>query len=336
MGPMVLVFCSRFPVLSASVLSFLEEHQIYAFGYPYMRTLPFRYLFERRVRNNRSTNLISELWKRTLLDQQRTHVLKGVLCTVPIIKGYFEQIWPMLIAEKRDDDEEPLKSFKEKCRQAFEQANIDIKPNSQIIQSRMASMDIDPLIDQLNHLLGVVHLMKEHLQAQQVLKIKNDEGKSNEEDNMNRLGCVASPCSSSMETRSIDEAVESSSTAAACPMDTSTIDKRSSDENDEPRSFKRLRSSCSQSNDSQTMTTLPWIPPSKQQISRLQSQSSSLFQFVLLLVHTILTASQQHLTDEQYRWLHSTVHLYDEHSDSQKLDILIETACTVVKTNLVR
>lgn len=335
MGPMVLVFCSRFPVLSATVLSFLEEHQIYAFGYPYMRTLPFRYLFERRVRNNRSTNLISELWKRTLLDQQRTHVLKGVLCTVTIIKEYFQQIWPMLIAEKRDDDEEPLKTFKEKCRQAFEQANIDIKPNSQIIQSSMASMDNDQLIDQLKDLLSVVQQMKEHIQSPQVLKIKNDEGKWNDEDKMNLLVFLASPCLSS-ETHVIDEAVDSSPTAAASPMDTSTIDKRSSDENDERRSFKRLRSSCSQSNDSQTTTTLLWIPPSKQQISRLQSQSFSLFQFLLLLVHTILTTPQQHLTDEQNRWLHSTVHLYDEHSDSQKLTILIETACTVVKTNLVR
>ena len=126
-------------------------------------------------------NLISELWKRTLLDQHRTHVLKGVLCTMSIIKEHFQQIWPVLISEKRDDDEEPSKTFADKCRQAFEQANIDIKSNSQIIQSKAVSMGTEPLIDQLNQLLSVVQQMKEVVQSQQVLKIKNDEGKPNEE-----------------------------------------------------------------------------------------------------------------------------------------------------------
>ena len=92
----------------------------------FTRTLPFRYLFERRVRNNRSTNLMSELWKKKLLDEQRTHVLKGSNCTVKNIKYYFQQIWPILINEKRDDDDEN-KTFKDKCQQAFQQANIQIK-----------------------------------------------------------------------------------------------------------------------------------------------------------------------------------------------------------------
>jgi len=102
----VLIFCSRLPVLSSIVLSSLKKYQIYPFGYPYTRTLPFRYLFERRVRNNRSTNLMSELWKKKkLLDQQRTHVLKGVNCTIKNIKYYFQQIWSQIINEKQDDDD---------------------------------------------------------------------------------------------------------------------------------------------------------------------------------------------------------------------------------------
>ena len=146
----------------------------------------------------------------------------------------------------------------------------------------------------------------------------------------------SAPTSPSSESLTIDETVDCLPATAPSPMDTSTIDKRSSDENDEPRSFKRLRSSCSQSNDSQPTTAPSWIPPSKQQTSRLQSQSSSLFQFFLSLIHIILTPFQHDLTDEQCRWLHSTVNLDDEPYDSQKLNILIETACTVVKANLVR
>ena len=126
--PIILTFCSRLPILSSIVLSSLEQHKIYPFGYPSTRTLPFRYLFERRVRNNRSTNLMSELWKKKLLDQQRTHVLKGSNCTVKNIKYYFQQIWPLLINEKRDDDDEN-KTFKDKCQQAFQQANIQLIEN---------------------------------------------------------------------------------------------------------------------------------------------------------------------------------------------------------------
>jgi hypothetical protein len=114
----------------------------------------------------------------------------------------------------------------------------------------------------------------------------------------------------------------------------SISDKRSGDENDEPRSVKRLRSSFLQSDNSTTM--IKWIPPSKQFVTSLHTQSSSLFQFILLLIHTILTSSDNHLTDEHCRWLHSTVHLYEQNYNIDKLSILIETACKVVKTNLVR
>ncbi|CAF3695853.1 unnamed protein product [Rotaria sordida] len=127
-SPIVLVFCSRLPILSPMVLSSLEKYQIYPYGYPYTRTLPFRYLFERRVRNNRSTNLMSELWKKKLLDEQRTHVLKSLNCTVKNIKYYFQQIWLQIITEKCDDDEnDEYHTYEYKCQQAFQQANIEIK-----------------------------------------------------------------------------------------------------------------------------------------------------------------------------------------------------------------
>jgi hypothetical protein len=71
---------------------------------------------------------MSELWKKKLLDEQRTHVLKGSNCTVKNIKYYFEQIWSQIINEKQDDDEmDEYKSFEDKCQQAFQQANIQIK-----------------------------------------------------------------------------------------------------------------------------------------------------------------------------------------------------------------
>ena len=126
----------------------------------------------------------------------------------------------------------------------------------------------------------------------------------------------------------------------AIPIMAIDSDKRPSDENDEPRSSKRLRSSYSQSNNLPPPTTatsiIQWSPPSKQLVTRLQSQSSSLFQFILSLVHTILTPSDNHLTDEHCHWLHTTVNLYDDQYNIDKLNLLIETACIVAKTDLVR
>jgi hypothetical protein len=116
---------------------------------------------------------------------------------------------------------------------------------------------------------------------------------------------------------------------------TSINDKRPGDENDEPPSSKRLRLSCSQSTNPTTNNN-QWIPPSKQLVTHLQSQSSSIFQFILSLVHTILTPSECHLTDEHCRWLHTSVNLYDHNYNIDKLNLLIETACIVAKTDLVR
>ncbi len=288
-SPIVLIFCSRLPILSSIVLSTLEQYQIYPFGYPSTRTLPFRYLFERRVRNNRSTNLMSELWKKKLLDQQRTHVLKGSNCTVKNIKYYFQQIWPIIITEKRDDDDEN-KTFQDKCQQAFQQATI------QLIINPKQLINTNEIVHELNHLLNVISQIREQINSTQILKIKSNEPIENVD--TNHL----------IETISI-----------------STNEKRSSDENDEPRSFKRLRPSTSQ-----------WIPPSKQLVSNLQSQSTSLFQFTLSMVQTILTSSESSLTDEHYHWLYTTIQQYDSNSNIDKLNVLIETACIVAKNDLVR
>lgn len=293
--PMILIFCSRSPILSSTVLSTLEQYQIYPFGYPSTRTLPFRYLFERRVRNNRSTNLMSELWKKKLLDQQRSHVLKGSNCTVENIKYYFEQIWPLLITEKRDDDEEN-KSFAEKCQQAFHQANIHF------IYHDKPSNPINESVHQLEELLHVISQMKEQIHSTQILKIKSNESM---------------------------EMMDLSSSTLELMSTTSSQEKRSSDENDHPRSSKRLRSSL-------TPTILSWSPPSKHYIHHLHTQSSSLFQFILSLLQTIITSSEFHLTDEHYRWLNQTIHHYDSNSNVDKLNLLIDTACIVVKNDLVR
>ena len=118
-----------------------------------------------------------------------------------------------------------------------------------------------------------------------------------------------------------------------------TGDKRSTDENDEPHLSKRLRSSSLQVEQSPTttMTTATtWIPPSKQLVTRLQSQSSSLFQFLLSLIHTILSSAADQLTDDHSRWLHSTVNLYGHQYSTEKINLLIETACKVAKINFVR
>jgi hypothetical protein len=117
----------------------------------------------------------------------------------------------------------------------------------------------------------------------------------------------------------------------------STSDKRLIDENDEPHISKRLRSSCSQaSNSSNTTTIIKWIPPSKQFVTHLYSQSSSLFQFTLSLIRTIFSSTDNHLTDEHSRWLHSTLNLYGHNVNNEKNHVLIEKACKVAKISLVR
>jgi hypothetical protein len=113
----------------------------------------------------------------------------------------------------------------------------------------------------------------------------------------------------------------------------STNDKRSIDENDEPHLSKRLRSSCSQA--SNTTTVVKWIPPSKQSVTRLQTQSSSLFQFTVFLISNILSSTDNHLTDEHSRWLHSILNLYDPDYNNETTDVLIQTASKVAKINLV-
>jgi len=185
----VLIFCSRLPVLSSIVLSSLKNYQIYPYGYPYTRTLPFRYLFERRVRNNRSTNLMSELWKKKLLDEQRTHVLKGLNCTVKNIKYYFQQIWLQIFNENQDDDEnDEQKLFEDKYQQAFQQANIQIKitkkkplirltpkKNSKKI-NHLLTTDESDIVDRLNQLLNIISQLKEQVRsanASPILKMNN-------------------------------------------------------------------------------------------------------------------------------------------------------------------
>ena len=138
-----------------------------------------------------------------------------------------------------------------------------------------------------------------------------------------------SPPSSSTSSSSSTSIISNSN-----PTAFNTIEKRSIDENDQPRLSKRLRSSCTQ------VTTAPgtvsWIPPSKQLVTRIQSQSSSLFQFILLLIRTILTSSDDRLTDEHSRWLHSTVKSYDDQCNTEKINLLIETACKVAQISFVR
>jgi len=136
------------------------------------------------------------------------------------------------------------------------------------------------------------------------------------------------------ETLDNTPSTSSESTSSPNSIIPSTSDKRSIDENDEPHISKRLRSSCSQA--SNTTTVVKWIPPSKQLITHLQSQSSSLFQFTLSLINTILPSTDNHLTHEHSRWLHSTLNLYGHTDNNEKINVLIETACKVVKINLVR
>ena len=173
-SPVALVFCSRLPILSPAVLARLTQLDVHPFGFPSSRTLPFRYLFERRVRNNRSTNLMSELWKKKLLEEQRTHVLKGSACSAKTIKYYFQQIWSQLLHEKQEDDEE-VRPHAELCQQAFQQANICVKiPTKK--KKATSSAQIEPLIAQLSQLIEAIGQMKEKTLAassSQILKMNN-------------------------------------------------------------------------------------------------------------------------------------------------------------------
>jgi len=365
--PIVLIFCSRLPVLSTIVLSSLKNYQIYPYGYPYTRTLPFRYLFERRVRNNRSTNLMSELWKKKLLDEQRTHVLKGLNCTVKNIKYYFQQIWLQIINEKQDDDE----NIEDKYQQAFQQANIQIKitqkknlikltpkKNSKKIQNN--DEIVDEIVDELNQIINITSKYKEQIisaNPSQILKMNNHIEQSTDckfrktilqkndhttNNSFTLICCFLFALAQLSPTMDNTENIHPPSTSSELvpspnPIIPSTSDKRSIDENDEPHISKRLRSSCSQaSNSSNTTTIIKWIPPSKQFVINLQSQSASLFQFTLSLIRTIFSSTDNHLTDEHSRWLHSTLNLYGHNDNNEKINVLIETACKVAKLNLVR
>lgn len=113
----------------------------------------------------------------------------------------------------------------------------------------------------------------------------------------------------------------------------SNSDKRAIDENAQPSLTKRLRSSYSQSNNSLTTNTvLKWIPPSKQLVRRLQSQSSSLLQFISSLLEIILPSIDHPLTDEHSHWLHSTINSSDYEYNHEKIDLLITTAYRASKS----
>ncbi len=118
------------------------------------------------------------------------------------------------------------------------------------------------------------------------------------------------------------------------PIAPTASEKRSIDENAEPHLSKRLRSSSSQVSPSTTDTQ--WIPPSKQLVIQLQSQASSLLQFTLFLIESILSSADSDLTEEYSRWLHSTILSYDPHSNNDKIDLLIQAAWKAAKMNLVR
>lgn len=322
-SPVVLLICSRLPILSPSVLSSLQTSQIFPFGYPHIRTLPFRYLFERRVRNNRSTNLISELWKKKLLDEQRTHLLKGAHCTMKMIKYYFEQIWLQIFHEE---------SFDEKSRQAFEQAHIQIKPittttkrkstikiTSKKKQLQNLPDDQQQLVEQLNHLLTLIHSCKEQLTSTNsipILKMNNGKREINELTE----GEIFIDLGQSVSTLESDLVVSSSN------------DKRAIDENDQPTRTKRLRSS----NPLTTNTVVKWIPPSKQLVRRIQSQSSSIFQLISSLLELILPSNEHSLTDEHSRWLHTTINTSDYEYNHEKIDLLIATAYEATKSRQIQ
>ena len=119
------------------------------------------------------------------------------------------------------------------------------------------------------------------------------------------------------------------------PMLATLNNKRATDENDESHLPKRFCSSSIQSGPTMASST-EWIPPTPEQVTRVQAQSSSVFQFILSLAHGIVTASDNQLTDEQVHWLRVTIDLYDHDYNNDKLNSLMEIACKVARTNLVR
>lgn len=172
-GPTVLIICSRLPVISQSAYEKCSKLEIFPFGFPLSRILPFRYLFERRVRNNRSTNLMSDLWKKKLLDEHRTHVLKDSNCSEDSVRFYFQQIFSQIVQEKYDeddDDSQQKSSWPDRCRQAFVQANIEIELDEQKNKSK-EKCSSSQLVDQLNELVNVIGRVKQEVQLDKSNKI---------------------------------------------------------------------------------------------------------------------------------------------------------------------
>jgi hypothetical protein len=140
----------------------------------------------------------------------------------------------------------------------------------------------------------------------------------------------------------LTEATDPSSSESTLSPDSilpSTNDKRSIDENDQPHMSKRLRSSCSQassSSSSNTTIVVKWIPPSQQCVTQLHTQSPSLFHFTRCLINNIISSTDHYLTDEHFRWLHSTLNLFNSDHNNEKFDVLIQTAYEAAKRNLVR
>ncbi|CAF0873501.1 unnamed protein product, partial [Didymodactylos carnosus] len=152
--PTLLVFCSRLPVLNGDVWTYLDTKYIHCYGYPYANNLPFRYLFERKIRN-RSINIFNENWKKTLIDKTAFHLLKNQNCNVSTIKYYFNLVMIKTFRDiqmeqeiKEDGDENNddnnnnssinknmanhyifNERFKEKCERAFKQAKIELIEN---------------------------------------------------------------------------------------------------------------------------------------------------------------------------------------------------------------
>ncbi|CAF0723215.1 unnamed protein product [Adineta ricciae] len=337
-SPTVLVFCSRLPVLSPVLVSSLEKYQIHPFGYPYTRTLPFRYLFERRVRNNRSTNLISELWKKKLLDEQRTHVLKDSTCTVQNIKHYFEEVWCQILHEKRDDDD-ANETFQSKCQQAFQQANIQIKipkkrktikiiSRKSVKRTDHSTIGNGQMIDELNKLITDTNRVKSRFTshtATQILKMNNHLQPNTDA----QLPSTLNGTSNNMENVHSPSAPFDSDSSFSSITSSST-DKRTLDENDQSNSTKRLRSSSTNST-----IVKKWIP-SKQSVANIEFQSTSLFQFILSLISEILPSINCQFTDEHSRWIHSTLNLYGYYDDCDRHNFLIDIACKVAKLDRVR
>lgn len=120
------------------------------------------------------------------------------------------------------------------------------------------------------------------------------------------------------------------------PLAVSAGDKRALDDSDEPADRKRLRSCSPTSDRDSTTIVIKWTPPSEQFLAHVQSQSASLFQFILSLVNTIYSSADHPFTDEHSRWIHSKLPPRAEDYNADKIDSLIATACRIAETNFVR